>query len=491
MRHLTILALTLGLVAGAAPALATPVELTILHTNDTHSHLVPYDTRTAKQVGGIARRATLIASIKKAASRVLVLDAGDTFQGTPIFNFFSGEPEFLSLDLAGYDATTVGNHDLDNGLPNMIAQHKGRRFPILCANLVDPKTSKPIFTASRIYERDGLKIAVFGIIGKAALDAVAIKNQVGMTFVPPERMVQATVDALRSQADVVLMLSHSGYQEDLAMARQFRGIDVIIGGHSHTRIDTPTEVVNGAWKTLIVQDFQWGENLGRLDLKVEAGRVVAYDGKLLPITSEIAEDAKIAALVNRYDGQITAKMNVVIGQSDKGLSWDGKYLRDCEVGSFAADVIRERCKADVGIMNAGGLRAYLTAGPVTVGQIFQIFPFDNALEALDMDGQTLQELLDSGVRLKKPGMMQYSNLTFRAKDGKAVDVLVGGVPLDPKKSYRIGTIDYLAQGNDGYTLFLRGTNVTATGVVLRDAVLDAVKAHPQISTPALGRIKVD
>ncbi|HEY9856225.1 MAG TPA: bifunctional UDP-sugar hydrolase/5'-nucleotidase, partial [Stenomitos sp.] len=366
MRRLGILGLAAFLMVGS-PAWATPVDLTILHTNDTHDHLKPYDTREGKDLGGIARRATLIAKLKKDAQRVLVLDAGDTFQGTPLFNFFSGEPDYLTMDQAGYDATTVGNHDLDNGLENYKKQAAGRHFKIISTNLLDPKTGKPLFLGTYVFERAGLKIGVFGVMGDEALLAVAEKNRAGFKFVSPYDVAQKTADSLRKQSDLVVMLSHSGLAEDLELAGKVKGIDVIVGGHSHTKLEQPKEVVNGDWKTIVVQGFQWGEYLGKLDLKVENGKAVSYEGKLLPITKDIADDPTVAATVATYNDKIDKQMAVVIGQAPKGLSTEGKYVRDCELGDWSADMIRARAQADIGVMNSGGLRAALQPGSVTIG----------------------------------------------------------------------------------------------------------------------------
>lgn len=489
MRRLGILGLAAFLMT-ASPAWAAPVDLTILHTNDTHDHLTPYDTRDGKELGGVARRATLISKLKKDASRVLVLDAGDTFQGTPLFNFFSGEPDYLTMDQAGYDATTVGNHDLDLGLDNLKKQAQGRSFKIISTNVLDPKTGKPIFVGTHVFERSGLKIGVFGVLGDAALLAVAEKYRKDIKFVSPYEIAQKTADSLRKQSDLVVMLSHSGLAEDLDLASKIKGIDVIVGGHSHSKLEQPKEVVNGDWKTLVVQGFQWGEYLGKLDLKVENGKVVAYEGKLLPITKDIAENQTVAATVAQYNDKIEKQMAVVIGQAPKGLSTEGKYLRDCELGNWAADMMRERGKADIGAMNSGGLRAALQPGDVTVGEIYTIFPFDNAVVTVDIDGATLQEILDKAASTPgRNGTLQYSGVTFRVDQGRAVDVMVNDQPLDPKRYYKLATIDYIAQGNDGHKLFTRGKNYQALGVLLRDAALDAVKANRTVLPPTLGRIK--
>lgn len=489
MRRLGILGLAAFLMAGS-PAWAAPIDLTILHTNDTHDHLTPYDTRDGKELGGVARRATLIAKLKKDAARVLVLDAGDTFQGTPLFNFFSGEPDYKTMDQAGYDATTIGNHDLDLGLENLKAQAAGRGFKLISTNVLDPKTGKPIFVGTHVFERQGLKIGVFGVLGDAALLAVAEKYRKDIKFVSPYAIAQKTADSLRKQSDLVVMLSHSGLAEDTDLATKVKGIDVIVGGHSHTKLEQPREVANGDWKTLVVQGFQWGEYLGKLDLKIENGKVVSYVGKLLPITKDIAEDQTVATTVAQYNDKIEKQMAVVIGNAPKGLSTEGKYVRDCELGNWAADMMRARGQADIGAMNSGGLRAALQPGDVTVGEIYTIFPFDNAVVTVDLDGQTLQEILDKAAGTPgRNGTLQYSGVTFRVEQGRAVDVMVNGQPLDLKKSYKLATIDYIAQGNDGHQLFTRGKNYKALGVLLRDAALEAIKASQTVQPPAVGRIK--
>lgn len=490
MRRLGILGLAAFLTVGS-PVFAAPVDLTILHTNDTHDHLKPYDTRDGKDLGGVARRATLISQLKKEHARVLVLDAGDTFQGTPLFNFFSGKPDFLTMDQAGYDATTVGNHDLDNGLENLQQQHAGRAFKIISTNLLDPRTGKPIFLGTHVFERSGLKIGVFGVLGDTALLAVAEKHRKAFKFVSPYEVAQKTADSLRQQADLVVMLSHSGLVEDTLLAGKVKGIDVIVGGHSHTKLEHPKEVVNGDWKTLVVQGFQWGEYLGKLDLTIDNGKVVAYRGKLVPITKEIVEDPTVARTVAVYNDQIDQQMAAVIGQAPRGLSTDGKYLRDCELGNWAADVMKARGQADIGAMNSGGLRAALQPGAITIGAIYTIFPFDNAVVTVDLDGATVQEILDLAAATPgRNGNLQYSGLTFRVDKGRAVDVKVNGLPMDPAKRYKLATIDYIAQGNDGHKLFTKGTNYRALGVLLREAALDAIKATPTVLPPAVGRIQV-
>lgn len=475
---------------GATGSFAAPVDLTILHTNDTHDHLLPFDSRNGKDLGGIARRATLIKRIKAETPGTLVLDAGDVFQGTPIYTFFQGEADYKAMDQAGYDATTVGNHELDNGLANLLKQATGRSFKVINSNMLD-KSGKPIFLRKHVFERNGLKIGVFGVLGDDAQGAVAKKHQQDYVFVPPLSIAQKLTDELRKEADVVVMLSHSGLDEDTALAKQVKGISLIVGGHSHTKLDVPREVKNGDWRTLVVQGFQWGEYLGRLDLKIEKGQVVSYDGRLLPINSALTDDRAVGETVALYNAQIAKAMDVVVADAPKGLSSEGKYQGDSALGNWTADILKDITKSDIGIVNSGGLRASFQPGPVSVGAVYSVFPFDNALVTIDVEGKLLKGILDTTASyLGGSGFLQFSGVTFRIADAKATEIKVNGQPLDLKRNYKVATIDYVAQGGDRQPLFAQAANYQAQGVLLRDAILDYLKKHPVITAPALGRIKV-
>lgn len=475
---------------GTAGTFAAPVDLTILHTNDTHDHLLPFDSRNGKDLGGIARRATLIKRIKGETPGTLVLDAGDVFQGTPIYTFFQGEADYKAMDQAGYDATTVGNHELDNGLDNLLRQAKDRSFKVINSNMLD-KSGKPLFLRKHVFERNGVKVGVFGVLGDDAQGAVAKKHQQDYVFVPPMQIAQRLTDELRKEADVVVMLSHSGLEEDTELAKQVKGISLIVGGHSHTKLDVPREVMNGDWRTLVVQGFQWGEYLGRLDLKIENGKVVSYDGKLLPITNALKDDRVVAETVETYNAQIAKAMEVVVAQAPKGLSSEGKYQGDSPLGNWTSDILREIARADIGIVNSGGLRASFQPGPISVGAVYSVFPFDNAVVTVDVEGQLLQRILDTTASyLGGSGFLQFSGLTFRIENAKAREIRVNGKPLDPKRVYKVATLDYVAQGGDRQPLFAEAKNYQGQGVLLRDAILDYLKKHPTITPPATGRIKV-
>ncbi len=485
-------AFALALVA-AQPALAVPVSLTILHTNDMHSHLVPYDYKGLKSIGGVAREATLVERIEsQEPGRVLLLDAGDVFQGTPIFNFFHGKVEYDAFDALGYAATTVGNHDLDDGLANLELQDRDRHFLLINSNLVDPRTGKYLFTPYHLFARGGVKIGVFGVLGDQGPDdawaAVAKVNQRGMKILDPVTVARQMAKELRAKgADVVVLLSHCGFVEDKALAARVKGIDLIVGGHSHTEVDSPVAVRDGSWTTYVTQAACYDRFLGRVDLTVDHGRLVKEGGYLIPIAGDTPADAKVAALIAPYEARIAARMDTVIGQAPQGLSVAGAWQGDSQLGDWAADLLRKGTHSEIAMINAGGLRAAISPGPVSVGDIFTVFPFDDRVVTLDMAGSLIQRQLDA-VAAHKASMLDVSGMTFAVADGRATDIKVAGRPLEPSQLYTVTTVDYLAEGNDHYTFFPLAKSKKDDGMILRDAIIRGIRRHPEIVPPQLDRI---
>lgn len=479
------------LLAGPArPAFAAPVEVTILHTNDTHDHLEAFDTRQTKDVGGVARRATLFQRIKAKTKNVLVVDAGDVFQGTPLYTFFEGEPDYITMRQAGYDAIAVGNHDLDNGLANLIKQAKHLASPPLAATLVDPR-GKAIFPGWKIFDRGGVKIAVIGVMGKNAYQAIADTRRVGVSLLDTATLLRQLIPQLRKQADVVIVLSHTGHEEEVALAKEVPGIDVIVGGHSHTKVEKAVLVQSPDRETLVAQAFQWGEFIGRVDLTVDGKKVTRKAGGLVPVTSDIPPDPAIAATVSKYAAQIEQQMKQVVGKADFEFLNTRKAEGDAPIGNLIADSLRAQTGAEIGLMNSGGIRAPLPKGDVTRGMVFSMLPFDNSLVTAKVKGAVLQELLDfAASRSGRSGSLQVSGVSFLVDGGKATEVMALGQPLDPNRVYTMTTIDYLAQGNDGAEVFLKVGSYEQTGVLVRDAFMNYLKRQPLLTNPPGGRMRV-
>lgn len=279
---------------------ASPHKLTILHTNDQHSRIEPFDasyTRNPNQ-GGFARRAQLIKDIRSKENNVLLLDSGDTFQGTPYFNLFGGELEFKLMSMMGYDASTMGNHDFDNGLEGFLKVQPNAKFPFICSNydfkntVLDGRTQP-----YKIFNKNGIRVGVFGIGIK--LDGLVGKKQYGETkYLNPVEIAQHYSNFLKNEkkCDLVICLSHIGYKydnedyiSDVKLAPQTENIDLILGGHTHTFLPEPQKFTNRAGKTVLVNQVGWaGLLLGRIDFYFDENKKVnGVTWNTMPIDSKI------------------------------------------------------------------------------------------------------------------------------------------------------------------------------------------------------------
>lgn len=269
-------------------------HITILHTNDVHSHidpLLPNDPENPNQ-GGVARRATLVGNIRKENPHTLLLDAGDIFQGTAYFNFYGGELEFKLMSMLKYDAATLGNHDFDNGIDGLYAQLPHAKFDFICSNYDFSNTVMDAHTKPyRIYEKDGVKIGVFGLGIK--LDGLVNKKMYKETvYLDPIERAQDMTRVLKEekQCDLIICLSHLGYHyknnpdkpSDLTLAKNTKNIDLIIGGHTHTFLPKPTVEKNIEGKAVLINQVGcWGINLGRIDFYFDDEKNISANGRAI------------------------------------------------------------------------------------------------------------------------------------------------------------------------------------------------------------------
>ncbi len=269
----------------------TTKHLTILHTNDVHSHIDPFPATHPKNanMGGVARRAALIESIKIENPNVLLLDAGDSFQGTPYFNYYGGELEFKLMSKLGYDATTIGNHEFDSGIKNLAAQMQHAEFKILSANYDFKNTIMNGFVKPyHVFVKEGIRVGVFGL-GIELAGLVDKKMYQETVFYDPIEITKDTVKTLKTKekCDVVICLSHLGYAykneptkiSDIKLAALTQDIDLIIGGHTHTFLDKPTIVENAMGKKVLVNQVGcYGINLGRIDFYFDSNKNASSAG---------------------------------------------------------------------------------------------------------------------------------------------------------------------------------------------------------------------
>lgn len=500
-----------------APAAApgAPLTLTILHTNDFHARVDEYNrdgstcTATAAAqglcIGGSARLATAIAGYRNVYTNVLLLDAGDQFQGTLYYNLFKADIITVTMNALEYDAMAIGNHEFDDGPAELARLIEGANFPILGANIdvsAEPALAGKI-VPSTIITRSGEPI---GIIGITTPEAANISSPgPNVAFNDPATSLQAAVNDLVAQGvNKIIALTHMGYAEDLALAQVITGVDVIIGGHSHSFIYTPTVPVtftpplypqysplvpSGPYPTvvtaadgkpvLVATAYQWGTFLGVLQVNFDAnGEVTAYGGNPIYISNAIAKDPTVESIITpTYKTQVETLMNTVVGTTTVDLPLTvGGYricrVGECLLGDLVADAMLWRINSidpdnqyQIAIQNGGGLRAGINVGSVTVGEIMEVLPFGNTLATFEITGTHLLQALENGVsrypaydgRFPQVAGMRYTFSADKPAGSRiiAVEVLSGTqyVPLDPNGIYKVVTNDFVRKGGDGYTVF--------------------------------------
>lgn len=381
-RGLITFCLALLLNMGVKSAEAPYQTLTILHTNDFHAHLQP----SKEGKGGAAAIAAYIKSVRASSRNVLVLDAGDMTQGTPVSSVFLGRPIYEIMSAVGYDAGTIGNHEFDNGA-KMIAEFCGlARFPLISSNVEHqgrPITGK----TTDVITVGGLRV---GLLAFTTTEAIDFDANPGLKIGSPEAAVRRMAPELKKRSDLIIALSHLGDAADQELAAATSGtLAVIVGGHSHTALQKPVKVGS----TLIVQAGCYGEYVGRLDLKLDpqTHAIISYDGRLIPIPAgKLAPDPTVAGLVAKWEDKVTSQMDVAIGRNPAVMS-EGEVARALERTWRAA------CKTDFAYQNPGGTRGSLAAGPIMVRDIWTLLPFENTLQVLTLDKTQVEEVLGQDV----------------------------------------------------------------------------------------------
>ncbi len=482
-------------------------ELTLLYTNDFHSAFDPipaYWLEGSPRLGGAAHLAALIERERAAAKTSFLLDSGDMFTGTMSL-LTQGEALMEMMTVMGYDAMGVGNHEFDYGWEVFERQITRVPFPILCCNVRYKGACVPFCRPYTILERDGVRLGVVGVMGWRAARFTIMPSKVAeLAFTDPVEETAACVEALRPAVDVVVVLAHQGLpgpmqtdaendpsvqrplDEDLAFCGQVPGIDVYIAAHSHRGIETP--IVHPETGTLLVQTYGYGTRLGVLRLQVRDRKVVGHRGELLKVWSdELPAHAAVASRVAHYRQVVAPQIGPELGRATRRFI--RKYNRESPLGGFVADVMRERVACEVGITNAGGLRADLPEGGLHRGHVLDALPFLNSVVALELSGRDLRAVVEQGVSLSA-GMVQVSGLRAvydlaRPAGSRVVDLRVGDQPLGEDRLYRVATNSFLAEGGDRYLPFRNGREI-ARDALIADCVIDHLTRRRHDRTPAPG-----
>jgi 2',3'-cyclic-nucleotide 2'-phosphodiesterase (5'-nucleotidase family) len=350
-----------------------------------------------------------------------------------------------------------------------------------------------------ILNRDGLRIAVFGLTTPDIVRIVLPSRTRGVVAGSPVAAALELVPRLRREADVVIALTHLGIEDDRKLVARVPGIDLVVGGHSHTALRKATTAPGAsASSTPIVQAGSRGAYVGRTTLHWDDGARPRCTSALIPVRPEGGGDPAIEAFVEGYRRELSRGLERVVFRSPRRLSFADLQEGESPLGNLVADVIRERTGADIGMMNAGGIRAAFPRGDVTVGDVMRVLPFENRLVVATMRGSQVRALLDRiARRIGKRGFAHFSGVRYVVRGDRAGEIVVtgvgekpgeGGEPLEPNRAYRVATIDFVAEGGDGHTAFADALALEETDVVLSDAVGEYLRAHPDRRLEKDGRV---
>jgi len=451
------------------------LSITILHTNDHHGHTLAY-TLKKKQIGGLAERITLIRKLKEQAGNtsdmILLLDAGDISSGTLFSDFFIAEPDWKIFSMF-YDAITPGNHDFDFPFDTTLNLIQELKTPVISSNIFRRQSGQLIFPPYKLFKKDNWKIAVIGVSHPDTPLISTLGNDEQLEFRRAEEAIAPYVEELRNTNDLVILLSHFGEDEKLAQA--VNGIDLIVGGHSHSPFEKPKKEN----KTLIVNAGYGGQYVGQISLLLKRGKkgtsVKLIDYALLPVTADISPDKEILSLLQSYRESFGNRGFAVIGETGDIFSRAplADPMSSSNLANLVTDAYRYVTDADFAFVNEGGLRADLDKGPVTIEELHRVLPFNNTLIVFKLTGTQILDIIQTmtSALSNKEGILFPSNLQILIREPGESRVRTGkDETLVSDKIYSVVVGSFIARGGDGHEKFPSFKQKTDTKIRTSDAL---------------------
>ena len=520
-----------ALFAGAAQA---DTVLHILHTNDLHSRIEAINefdstcdaetTAAGKCFGGVARVAAKVKELRDKITaeggNVIVLDAGDQYQGSLFYMTYKGKDVAEFMTAIGYDAMAVGNHEFDDGPEGLAILADGVEFPVLSGNLDLSQSNVLNGKVENAVTLDvgGEKI---GIVSALAMDTPETASPgPNVIFQDDIDSLKADVQELTDQGvNKIIALTHVGYLRDQDFAKEVPGLDAIVGGHSHTLLGD-MEGAEGPYPTMvagpdgtevpIATAYAYSKYLGHLTLTFDDnGTLTKAEGQPVLLDNSVPEDEAIAARVKEMAAPIEELRQKVVAETAAPIDGDRSSCRvkECEMGNLVTDAMLERVKDQgitIAIANGGGLRASIDQGPVTMGEVYTVLPFQNTLATFQLKGADVVTALENGASQYEESAGRFSQVAGlkytvdpAAEPGSRIsDVMVMAdgdwKPIDPAATYGVVSNNYMRSGGDGYDVFeTKAQNAYDFGPDLAEVVADYLGAQDGAYKPALdGRITV-
>ncbi len=469
-------------------------KLTVINTNDHHGRF----WKNSKGEWGMAARKTLVDQIREEVEMdggdVLFLSGGDINTGVPESDLQDAVPDFKGMNLLGYDAMAVGNHEFDNSMDVLKMQEELAQFPFLSANIYKEEDGSRLFKPYELFEFDGLTVAVMGLTTDDTQKLALAENVKGLEFRSPVSVAEKLVPELEKKADIIIAATHMGHYAnanfganapgDVTLAREVDGIDMIVGGHSQVPLFQP-DVQNG---TVIVQAQEWGKFVGRTDFEFLNGELKMVNYELVPVNSrkseiKYEEDPAMLALLTPYQEKGSKLVGGTVGEVDGMLVGERNKVRFgyTNMGTLMIRAQREKTGADFGMANSGGIRASIEPGEITYKDILTVQPFSNSIAYVDLTGAEIVDYL-SVVAMKPTdsgAFAHFDGIEMTISEKGVGNIAIAGKPLEDEKVYRMSFNAYSASGGDGYPKLSDHPNYVNTGYM--DA--EVLKEYIQNNTP--------
>ena len=508
-----IISICLTILFLSLPCFAQDKKLTVLYSNDLHSHfepqIVPWADKT-RPIGGFANVATLVKREKAANPNTVYFDAGDFFAGPYVSSLTKGEAVIDAMNYLGLDAACVGNHEFDYGWENALQQFPKAKFPLLNGNIFLKGTNKLHWNNPYIIkEVNGIRLGIIGLHGKFAFyDTTSDEMIRGVEARDEEVYLRKYIKELKKKTDLIILLIHQGipgtqssggeqdvarnHQRDIELAKNVPGVDLMITGHPHSGTREPL-VSNG---TIIVSTDAYTIELGKLE--------ITYDKKKDKITNyknhfnylyddEVPDDAEMVTIINKWKEKLKTITEERVTNTSEPFT--RSYGEESVMGDMVADaMLFNQPDYDFAVTNSGGLRQDIDAGVVTVGELISAFPFPNTIVKLEMKGSDMRKIFEHGAGLTN-GILQVSKgVTMvydesKPIDSRVVECNIKGVPLDDNKTYKVLTSNFLADGGDGFLIFKKTLSYKNTGVDMLQAIVKYLKQFETYTPKIEGRVR--
>ncbi|KEI73124.1 bifunctional UDP-sugar hydrolase/5'-nucleotidase UshA [Endozoicomonas elysicola] len=487
-----------ALVISACTTVNPPAEkdqkykLTVLHTNDHHGRF----WQDSKGRYGMAARMTLVESIRKEVKEegghVLLLSGGDINTGVPESDMQDAIPDLKGMNLLGYDAMAVGNHEFDNPRDILAMQQSLAEFPFLSANIFDAGTGKHVFEPYTTFDLDGLRIAVVGFTTTDTPKQTNPENVKGLDFQSPVAVASKLIPELEKQADIIIATTHMGHYQngnhginapgDVTLARSVKGIDLIVGGHSQDPLFKP-DLQND---TYIVQAQEWGKYVGRADFEYTNSQLILTSYQLIPVNGSeddkvIPENRAMLSLLSPYQEKGQQLVEGKVGAVDQRLMGERSEVRfqPTNLGTLLTEALMEKSGADLAVMNGGGIRSSINSGEITYKDVLTVLPFGNTLTTVDMTGKEILEYLT--VVANKPAnsgaFAHFSGVEMLIKDQQLYNVQINGKALEPEKAYKMAILSFSASGGDKYPNLMDKPGFVDTGYLDAEVLKEFIEQN--------------